>query len=136
MQPLPAPVVIRPEQLPLGDPNFDWKKFESFCRDFICKYTRVDKCHHYGKPGDIQNGIDTFVDRPNGERWAFRVRQVKKFTKRTAEQAISTVTYKADSYHFLLSCDASQDIRDVCDVHANWVAWDVRDISARVRGLD
>src|SRR6266568_6651930 len=136
MQPIPAPVVTRPERLPLADPNFSWEEFQAFSREFVCKYTGVDECHHYGKPGDIQNGIDLYVDLPNGERWSFQVRQVEKFTKGDAEKTISATTYKADRYHFLLSCEATKAVRDVCDAHANWDAWDVRDVSAKVRDLD
>jgi hypothetical protein len=135
MQPIPAPVLTRPERLPLADPNFSWEQFQAFSRDFVCKYTGVDECHHYGKPGDIQNGIDLYVDLPNGERWAFQVRQVEKFTKRDAEKSIAATSYQADRYHFLLSCEATKAVRDVCDAHG-WEALDVRDISGKVRDLD
>ena len=135
MQPIPAPLVTRPERLPLADPNFSWEQFQAFSRDFVCKYTCVDECHHYGKSGDIQNGIDLYVDLPNGERWAFQVRQVEKFTKRDAEKSIAATSYQADRYHFLLSCEATKAVRDVCDAHG-WQALDVRDISGKVRDLD
>lgn len=136
MQSISAPVVTRPERLPLGDPNFSWEQFEAFCRDFICKYLGVEECHHYGKAGDIQNGIDLFVDLPNGERWTFQCRQVEKFTKGQAEETIRETTYKADRYHFLLSCEANKAVRDVADSTPNWDVWDVRDISGKVRDLD
>jgi hypothetical protein len=135
MQHIPAPVVSRPERLPLGDPNLRWEQFQAFCRDFVCKYTGVDLCHHYGKAGDIQNGIDLYVDLPIGERWAFQVRQVEKFTKGDAEKSITATNYKADRYYFLLSCEATKAVRDVCDAYG-WEAWDVRDISGKVRDLD
>jgi|GEM_PF-1332915 len=135
MQRIPAPVVSRPERLPLGDSNLSWEQFQAFCRDFVCKYTAVDLCHHYGKAGDIQNGIDLYVDLPNGERWAFQVRQVEKFTKGDAEKSITATSYKAVRYYFLLSCEATKAVRDVCDAHG-WELWDVRDISGKVRDLD
>jgi hypothetical protein len=135
MQRIPAPVVSRPERLPLGDPNLSWEQFQAFCRDFVCKYTGVDLCHHYGKAGDIQNGIDLYVDLPNRERWAFQVRQVEKFTKGDAEKSIAATSYKAVRYYFLLSCEATKAVRDVCDAHG-WEGWDVRDISGKVRDLD
>jgi hypothetical protein len=136
MKPISAPVVTRPERLPLGDPNFIWEQFEAFCRDFICKYLGVEECHHYGKPGDVQNGIDLFVDLPNGERWTFQCRQVEKFTKAQAEKTMRETTYKANRYHFLLSCEASKAVRDAADSIPNWDVWDIRDISGKVRDLD
>ncbi len=135
MQRIPAPVVSRPERLPLGDSNLSWEQFQAFCCDFVCKYTGVDLCHHYGKAGDIQNGIDLYVDLPNGERWAFQVRQVEKFTKGDAEKSIAATSYRAVRYYFLLSCEATKAVRDVCDANG-WELWDVRDISGKVRDLD
>src|SRR5437667_185901 len=60
MATIQPPVVPRTERLPLE--NLGWDAFESFCRDLVSRMPGVRECHHYGKQGDTQLGIDLFAD--------------------------------------------------------------------------
>ena len=95
----------------------------------------MKEAHRYGRRGSRQRGIDIFADLDNGERWAFQCRQREKFTKTDAVRAIQETSYKADRFILTLSCQATSDVRDVCDGHPTWDVWDVGDISRKVREL-
>lgn len=128
------PVMPRPEQLPLNEPNWSWDRFEAFCLDLISLFAEVKNCHRYGKRGDFQRGIDIFADLENGERWVFQCKRYKQFTDNLTQKAIQTVTYTANKYILLLSCEATSKVRDEVDKHQNWDVWNVQDISSKVRG--
>ncbi len=129
-------VATRPELLPLNDPNFSWDQFQSFSADFVCKHHGIEECHHYGKVGDKQDGIDLFADLLDETRSSFQCRRVKKFTKAQTEKLIAETTFEADRYVLMLSCEATRDVRDVIAKHPHWDVWDIRDISRKVRDLD
>jgi len=129
------PVSLRPERLPLNDPEFPWPRFEAFCRDFIQAQTGVLHCRHYGVAGDAQGGIDLIADMADGTTWAPQCKQKARFSKGDAEKAIAATTYQADAYTVLLSCEATRAVRDVFAARPGWDVWDVRDISAKVRAL-
>jgi hypothetical protein len=129
------PVMPRPNQLPLNDPNWLWDRFEAFCLDLISQFAEVKDCHRYGKQGDFQRGIDIFADLDNGERWAFQCKRYKRYTAGQTQKAIEKATYRANQYILLLSCEATSEVRDEVDKHPKWKVWDVEDISLKVRNL-
>ena len=129
------PVAPYPEFLPLGDPNLSWERFEAFCEEFISRLPGVTETHRYGRQGSRQRGIDIFADLETGERWAFQCRQRKRFTKTDATNAIRGTSYDADRFILVLSCTATSGVRDVCGNNPSWDAWDVGDISRKVREL-
>lgn len=131
-----VPVATRPELLPLNDPNFSWDQFQAFSADFVCKHLGVKECHHYGKLGDKQDGIDLFGDLPDGTRSSLQCRRVKEFNKAQAEKLVAETTYESERHVLLLSCEATRKVRDVIARQPNWDVWDVRDISRKVRELD
>jgi hypothetical protein len=130
IQPL---VVPRTERLPLE--SLGWDAFESFCRDLVSRMPGVRECHHYGKQGDTQLGIDLFADFDNGSRWAFQNKRWKEFGPADVEKAVQATTYPAQRYIILLSREATAGVRNAVAKHANWDIWDVRDISQKVREL-
>jgi hypothetical protein len=134
-KPISPPVLARPEQLPLSDPNFSWDKFEAFCREFVSSLPDIEQVHHYGKRGNRQRGIDLVAKLRDGRKWVFQCKQRKKFTPAQARKAVSATTYKADRYILLLTCEATIDVRDEIAKHSDWNLWDVRDISMKVRNL-
>ena len=73
------PVLARPEQLPLNDPNFSWEKFEAFCREFVSSLPDVEQVHHYGKRGNRQRGIDLVAKLRDGREWVFQCKRLEKF---------------------------------------------------------
>ena len=129
------PVETRPERLPLHDPNWTWNQFEAFSRDFVGHLPGVIRCHHYGKGGSLQKGIDLYADFENGERWTFQCKQRKVFRKTHVEKTIAKNTYVADRHVILVSVELGSEARDACDQHPRWDAWDVRDIAIEVRKL-
>jgi hypothetical protein len=129
------PVTSNPELLPLNDPNWSWEQFEAFCLELISKFGEVTDCHRYGRKGDFQKGIDIVAEMSNGEKWVFQCKRYKKFDEKQTQKAIQTATYSAKRYILLLSCEASSKLRDEIDKHPNWEAWDLQDISLKVRNL-
>jgi hypothetical protein len=131
------PVTLPPDQLPLNDHNFSWKRFQTFCCDFISQLPGVKKyqSHVYGKDGDAQKGIDIFADLENGERWVFQCKQYEKYYPCYVKEAIDKATYQANRYILLLSCEATTSVRNEVDKHKhlNWYLWDVVDTSRIVR---
>jgi hypothetical protein len=130
------PVRPAPELLPLGTHDFTWARFQTFCLDFVAKLPGAKKYSHYGKAGNRQRGIDLKVDFENGEKWVFQCKQWKEFSGRDAEKAINATIYAADRYILFVSCEVGTDVRDVCDQHPGWEAWDAQDISQKVREMD
>lgn len=129
------PVIAQPERLPLNDPNFSWEQFEAFCRHFISLLPDVEDCHHYGKRGNRQRGIDLIAVLRDGKHWVFQCKQYKRFTKEQVDKVVNTTTYKADRYILLLACEATSEVRDEVSKHPAWWVWDVRDISNKVRHM-
>jgi hypothetical protein len=126
-------VAPRLERLPLED--LGWDAFEAFCRDLISRLPGIRDCHHYGKQGDTQLGIDLFADFEKGERWAFQNKRWKQFGPDDADKAVQVTTYPADRYVILLSREATAGVRNAVGKHPKWDIWDVRDISQKVREL-
>lgn len=128
---VPSP---KPERLPLSDPEFTWDRFQAFACDILMLDPGTRRAYQYGKQGDDQEGIDVVVERHDGTRWAVQCRQRARFGKRDAEKTIAETEYVADRYLLFLTCEAKVAVRKACDA-AGWEAWDVRDISQRVRLL-
>ncbi len=131
--PVVPPLTPRLERLPLE--TLGWDAFEAFCRDLISRQPGVRDCHHFGKQGDTQHGIDLFADFETGVRWAFQNKRWKEFGPADADKAIQATTYPADRYIILLSREATAGVRNAIAKHPNWDIWDVRDISQKVREL-
>jgi len=119
----------------LGDSNFEWERFEAFCREFVSLVNDGAPCHHYGKKGNKQRGIDLVCILPSGQKRVYQCRQWKEYSKTQAEKTIKDTTYVAKDYTVLLSCEASADVRDVFSAQPAWDVSDVRDISFEVRQL-
>ena len=132
---LDPPVESRPELLPLHDPNWSWEQFEAFSRDLVRHQPGVVRCHHYGKGGSRQKGIDLYADFQDGRRWTYQCKQRKDFKQADVEKAIAKNTFEGDRHFILLSSELGSEARDACDRHPGWQVWDVRDISAGVREL-
>jgi hypothetical protein len=94
--PVIPPVIPRLERLPLE--ALGWDDFEAFCRDLISRQPNIQDCHHFGKQGDAQLGIDLFANFVNGTRWAFQNKRWKEFGPADAEKTILATTYQADRY--------------------------------------
>jgi hypothetical protein len=133
MTTIPPPVVPRTERLPLE--NLGWDAFESFCRDLVSRTPGVRDCHHFGKQGDTQLGIDLFADFESGSRWAFQNKRWKEFGPADVEKAVQATTYAADCFVILLSREATAGVRNAVAKHTAWDIWDVRDLSQKVREL-
>ena len=128
------PVTSLQPLLPLNDPNVSWEDFEKFCVDFIHQLPKVEECHRYGKRGSKQGGIDIFADLDTGERRAFSCKQYQKFQPSDAEKAVTAMTYTADYYILLLSCEATTDVREKwCAQGSSWDVWDTCDIARKIR---
>ena len=121
-------------ELPLNDPSFSWEDFEKFCVDFIHQLPKVKECHRYGKRGNKQEGIDIFADLDTGERCVFSCKQYRTFYPNDAEKAITAMTYTADYYILLLSCEATSGVRNTwCAEGPKWKVWDTCDIARKIR---
>jgi hypothetical protein len=134
----PPPVAPRPEQLPLSDPNWTWEGFQAFCLDLVSRLPitkEAGRNHHFGKQGDAQDGIDLFADMKDGEHWGFQCKKKRRFTEANTQKAIKAATYKAEKFIILLSIEATASVRKVVRRRKKWDAWDVRDISQKVRKL-
>lgn len=129
------PIQSRPELLPLHDPNWSWDQFEAFCRDFVANRPGVVQCHHYGKQGSRQRGIDLYADFENGTRWTFQCKQRKDFRQTNEEETIAKHSYQADHHVIMVSTELGSEARDACAKHPGWEIWDVRDISNEVAAL-
>ncbi len=129
------PVESRPERLPLHDPNWTWGQFEAFCRDLVGNLPGVVRCQHYGKGGSRQKGIDLYAEFEDGRRWTFQCKQRREFGRADVERAIAKNAFTADRHVLVLSTELGSEARDACDAHPCWEAWDVRDLSVRVRQL-
>lgn len=128
-------VAVRPERLPLNDPNFSWEQFEAFCRHFVSSLPDVEQVHHYGKRGNRQRGIDLVAELSDGQEWVFQCKQHKRFTPAQVSKAVKDTIYKANRYFLLLACEATSEVRDEIKKHRDWTLWDVRDISMNIRNL-
>jgi len=128
------PVTKLQPLLPLSDPNVSWEDFEKFCVDFIHHLPNVNECHRYGKRGSKQYGIDIFANLDDGKSYVFSCKQYQNFTPGYAKKAIDAMTYPADYYILLLSCEATSKVRDLwyAKGHA-WDVWDIHDIARKVR---
>lgn len=131
----PLPVTPFPELLPLHDLNFQWEQFEAFCEDFVSRLPNVRNVHRLGRRGSRQRGVDIVAELDDGQRWAFQCRQWRKFGKHHVQRTIKETTYSADRYVLLLSTIASSTVRQEVERHKNWWAWDVGDLSRKVREL-
>ncbi len=127
---------IEPTQLllPLNDIAFGWNKFEGFCADFIYKLPYVKDCHRNGKSGNKQDGIDIIADIKDGRKAGFSCKQYDNFGVNDARKAVHATVYPANEYYLLLSCEASNSVRDEwCKNRSNWHVWDTYDISRKIR---
>lgn len=128
------PVTPLQPLLPLNDPNVSWENFEEFCADFIHQLPNAKECHRYGKQGNKQEGIDIFADLDTGERCVFSCKQYQTFYPSNAEKAVTAMTYTANYYILLLSCEATSEVRNKwCAQGPNWDVWDTCDIARKVR---
>jgi hypothetical protein len=121
------------ERLPLND--LGWDAFQAFGHDLLSRMPGVRACHHYGKQGDTQLGVDLYADFESGERWAFQNKRCEQFGPADAEKVVQAATFPADRYIILLSREATAGVRNAVDKYPKWEIWDVRDISQKVRGL-
>ena len=80
------PTISAATGLPFLD--LDWERFECLCRDLVWaeKFSQV---HRYGKRGQRQHGIDFHGISPDGNRFAFQVRNVAKMTAAELKGAVS-----------------------------------------------
>jgi hypothetical protein len=128
------PVTPLQLELPLNDPSVSWEDFEKFCVDFIHQLPKVKECHRYGKRGNKQEGIDIFADLDTGERCVFSCKQYQTFYPNDAEKAITAMTYTADYYILLLSCEATSGVRNKwCAKGPKRKVWDTCDIARKIR---
>jgi len=125
------PVQVRPELLPLG--QISWERFEVFCRALVLQLPGVIDCHQYGKTGSKQRGIDLTATRSDGQVWAFQCRRYQRYSAEQARKAVTETTFNAHRYFLLVSCELGTDVRDHFLTLPEWEAWDVRDMSQRVR---
>jgi len=130
---LEPPVTPRSGQLPLH--QLPWNVFESFCCALLNLHAPGFTFEHYGKQGDTQKGIDIFGHGQDGTRWVAQCKQVERFGPRHAKDAVEAMTFQADRYLLLLSCEATSGVRDVIHEKPGWALWDVKDISWKVRDL-
>jgi hypothetical protein len=128
------PVEPAQQLLPLNDVAFEWDKFEGFCADFIYKLPYVKDCHRHGKKGNKQDGIDILAELEEGGSAAFSCKQYNNFKISDVKKAVRALTYHADEYYLLLSCEAGVRIREEwCKNGPNWFVWDKYDISRKIR---
>ncbi|MFB3766064.1 MAG: restriction endonuclease [Methanotrichaceae archaeon] len=134
---LKPPVEPLTQLLPLNnDPKFGWDQFEEFCTGFLYKLPYVKECHRQGKEGNKQDGIDIIADLNDGRKAVFSCKQYDKFKPSNARKAVKAITYAADEYYLLLSCEASTSVRAIWrNKGANWDVWDTFDISRKIREL-
>lgn len=136
MEMIQPPVEPLTQLLPLNDPMFRWDQFEEFCTGFLYKLPYVKECHRQGKEGNEQEGIDIIADLNDGRKAVFSCKQYDKFTPSNAKKAVQAITYAADEYYLLLSCEASTSVRAIWRKKgANWDVWDTLDISRKIREL-
>lgn len=130
------PVEPLTQLLPFNDPMFRWNQFEEFCTGFIYKLPCVKECHRQGKEGNKQEGIDIIAYLNDGRKAVFSCKQYDKFTSSNAKKAVQAITYDADEYYLVLSCEASTSVRAIWRKKgANWDVWDTLDISRKIREL-
>lgn len=128
---------VRPSDLLLplrGSENFSWKSFETFAEQFVAAMTGP-RTVHYGKHGEKQFGIDSYVDLDDGSRWTFQFRQVEDFSEAAAKATVKETTYDGQRHFAVVACEVGTAVRDFFDTLDDWEIWDVRDVSQCVRML-
>ena len=142
------PISSLRQELPFFDPAFSWQTFEAFFCDVLNAQPelpisragveivgRVIRARPYGRPGDVQEGIDLTAEMVGGELWDFQCKRVKTWTPEQTRKAIAACQREADQHLLLVSCAASEECYRVVSENPNWLMWDAREINRRFREL-
>lgn len=129
------PVLPAPDLLPLKDTQLSWVKFQNFSKDLVASLPGILRCHHYGKQGSKQRGIDIVATQDGGRTDTYQCRQVEKFGASDFRKLVKDTSYKATHHHVLVSCEVDATVRDEVKKRKKWTLWDIYDISDAVRRL-
>ena len=127
--PISSPVRPHTKSLPLNE--LSPEQFELFCTDLI--HLLCPGAHRWGRPGDVQNGVDGVATLADGGTLAFQCKRHARFGPVQLHAAVAAMTFQADRYVLLLSSPASAGARNAIRRHARWDLWDQEDIARRVR---
>ncbi|MEO8351312.1 MAG: hypothetical protein ABI680_06240 [Chthoniobacteraceae bacterium] len=89
----------------------------------------------FGRPGDVQEGIDLLAEMRGGGEWDFQCKHVKSWTPEQTRKAIAAYRRDAERRFLLVTCDVSEECRRVIADHSGWALWDAREINRRFREL-
>lgn len=121
--------------LPLGDDDFSWQQFESFCLAVARAMPDVKRADKYGQQGEKQKGIDIEADLDIGLRRTIQCRQRKRFTPGSLAKTVRENTFEANEHEIWITCGKSTAVSDEVAKLANWIVRDREGISQHVREL-
>lgn len=142
------PISSVKQELPFRDSAFSWQTFEAFFCDFLNAKPsiavadggkevrgKIIRARPFGRPGDVQFGIDLTAEMEGGETWDFQCKHVKQWTPEQTEKAIAAYKREAPRRFLLVTCDVSEDCHRVIAENPGWSLWDAREINRRFREL-
>ncbi len=142
------PISSVKQELPFKDSAFSWQTFEAFFCDFLNAKPsiavadggkevrgKIIRARPFGRPGDVQFGIDLTAEMEGGETWDFQCKHVKQWTPEQTEKAIAAYKREAPRRFLLVTCDVSEDCHRVIAENPGWSLWDAREINRRFREL-
>ena len=143
------PITSLRQELPFSDPAFLWQTFEAFFCDYLNAQPefrisrggveivgRVIRARAYGRPGDVQEGIDLIAEMMGGEMWDFQCKRVKTWSPEQTRAAIAACQHDGARHFLLITCAVSEECYRVVSEHPDWELWDGREINRRFRDLD
>ncbi len=142
------PVSTLCQELPFRDSAFSWPTFEDFFCDFLNARPPISfpdrgtevrgsiiRARPFGRPGDVQFGIDLLAEMEGGEEWDFQCKHVASWTPGETERAIAKYRRDGARRFLLVTCNVSEDCYRVVAAHPGWALWDAREITRRFRDL-
>ena len=111
------PISSLRQELPFRDPAFTWPTFEAFFCDFLNARPvlslaeagreirgEVIRARPFGRPGDVQEGIDLLAEMRGGDVWDFQCKRVKTWSPQQTRDAIEAYARAAARRFLLVTC--------------------------------
>ncbi len=130
-----TPVVTTSFDAPFPVAALNSDSFERFCAAWLSYQHSDAQVHRYGSTGHTQSGIDIEAVFPDGVRYTYQCKREQTFGPAKVDIAVAAHTAVAHKKVLLLARVATPAARDAVSRHADWLLWDLEDISRSIRKL-